>query len=122
MSSSHVLVVTGALARDPESKYTTGGTFLLRFSLPLESRRLTDGQWQTDTTWLSVVQFGKQAETMSSLLRKGSIVTVSGKLEPPKISDDGHKVFLNLVAESVQPVANYGKNKPAERDEQEPLF
>lgn len=118
MSSGHTLVVTAALPREPEAKYTQGGTFLLKFALPLESRRLEDGQWQTDTTWLNVVEFGKTAEGHSKILHKGSIVQVSGQLEPPKISDDGSRVWLNLVARDVQPIANFGKAKQdAARDD-----
>ena len=79
--------VIGNLGRDPETRYTKGGTMNVSFSVAT-SRRFTDasGTPQERTTWFRVTAWGKLAETLDRLaqdgaLTKGQRVFVSGRLE-----------------------------------------
>ena len=118
MSGSQMYIITAPLGRDPELRYTENGTAILRLALPVEVRKKgADGQWGGETFWVSAVEFGKPAESHAHILHKGSIVTVSGELDVPKLSDDGQRVYLNLSARTVTPVSNFG---PASKSKAEP--
>lgn len=77
----------GNLGKDPETRYTKGGTMNVQFSVAT-SRRFTDasGTPQEHTTWFRVTAWGKLAETLDRLaqdgaLTKGQRVFVSGRIE-----------------------------------------
>ena len=71
----------GNLGRDPELKYTQGGTAVLRFSIASNSRKRDGGEWVDHTSWIEVVIFGKRAESLSKHIGKGSKVAVRGRIE-----------------------------------------
>lgn len=87
------ITIIGNLGRDPETRYTPGGTLNVQFSVAV-SRRWNDqsGQQQERTTWYRVTGWGKLAEVMDSLsqqgaLAKGRQVYVSGTLDPREYVD-----------------------------------
>ncbi len=72
----------GNLGKAPEVKSLEGGRVMTRFSLATnETYRNSKGQEITDTQWHNVVAWGKLAENMAKLLKKGSPVVVRGKLQ-----------------------------------------
>ncbi len=77
------IVLSGNLGRDPDLRFTPNGTPVTRFSVAT-SRSWTgaDGQPQERTTWWQVSVWGKQAETVSQNLRKGSQVFIEGRMDP----------------------------------------
>ncbi len=77
------IIFTGYLGRDPEQRFTPGGTAVTSFSVA-NSRKYTggDGQPVTETTWYQVSAFGKQAEACAKYLKKGSKVLIEGRLSP----------------------------------------
>lgn len=83
----HTIIIVGNLGRDPEMRYTPGGTAVTNFSVAT-SRQYTasDGTQVKETTWFRVSAWGKQAETCNQYLRKGSKVLVEGRLTPDNAS------------------------------------
>jgi len=79
----HQILVVGRLGRDPEMRYTQGGTPVTSFSIAT-SRKYNkgDGQLVEETIWIRVSVFGKQAESSAQYLKKGSAVLVEGRLSP----------------------------------------
>ena len=79
----HTIIIVGNLGRDPEMRYTPGGTAVTNFSVAT-SRQYTasDGNPVKETTWFRISAWGKQAETCNQYLRKGSKVLVEGRLTP----------------------------------------
>ncbi len=77
------IFLAGNLGRDPETRYTPGGMPVTSFSLAT-NERWTDqeGQPQQRTTWWRVSVWGKQGETISQYLSKGSQVFVEGRMDP----------------------------------------
>jgi single-strand DNA-binding protein len=75
--------LNGNLGRDPELRYTPGGTPVTNFSIATnEYWTDQDGQRQERTTWWRISVWGKQAEAANEYLRKGSQVFIEGRMDP----------------------------------------
>jgi single-strand DNA-binding protein len=73
--------LTGNLGFDPEVREIAKGRKVARMSVATnESYRNAVGERVTDTQWHTVVAWGRTAEEVERLLRKGSPVTVEGRL------------------------------------------
>lgn len=71
----------GNLGKDPELKNVGSGQALLRLSLATNERyRTVDGEWKDNTQWHPIVLWGKQAEKLAGMVRKGSGLVVEGRL------------------------------------------
>ena len=71
----------GRLTRDPEVKYTSGGTAIAKLSMAV-NRNWTnkEGQKQEDTTFVDVDAFGRQAEVIGQYIKKGNPIFIEGNL------------------------------------------
>jgi len=89
----HTIIIVGNVGREPEMRYTPGGQAVTSFSVAT-SRQYTSNNGQTvkETIWFRVSAWGKQAETCSQYLHKGSKVLVEGRLTPDQASG-GPKTF-----------------------------
>jgi len=86
-------ILIGRLGRDPESRYTGGGSPVCNFSLATdESYTDKAGERQKRTEWHNIVAWGSLAENCSNLLSKGKLAYVEGRLQTRKWNDrDGNK-------------------------------
>ena len=75
------VIVVGNLGRDPEGRYTPGGTFVCNFNVAV-NRRFTDqsGNKQEKVLWFRVAAWGKTGEACNKFLKKGRQVLVEGEL------------------------------------------
>lgn len=124
------IFLTGNLGRDPELRYTPNGTPVTRFSVATNERWTgQDGQQQERTIWWGVSVWGKQAETVSQYLSKGSQVFVEGRMDPdretgnPRIftrRDGSAGASYDLVAIKVKVVGSQGRaasfDEPRDQD------
>ena len=97
-------MIYGNLTRDPEMKALPSGMQVCSMSLAT-NRVYTDrdGKKQENTDYHNVVVFGKQAETSSKWLTKGSGVYVEGRLQTRSWDKDGQKQYrTEIVADRVQ--------------------
>jgi single-strand DNA-binding protein len=93
MASVNKVILIGNLGRDPEVRYTPGGSAVGNFSIAT-TERWTDknGQKQEKTEWHRIVVWGKQAEICKEYLAKGKQVYVEGALQTREWNDrDGNK-------------------------------
>lgn len=72
------LIIIGNLGKEPETRYTAKGDPVTSFSVAT-SRKFGE---KDETTWFRVSVWGKQAESCSKYLTKGSKVLVEGRLRP----------------------------------------
>ena len=97
-------MIYGNLTRDPEMKALPSGMSVC--SLSIATNRVytdRDGKKQENTDYHNVVVFGKQAETTSKWLTKGSGVYVEGRLQTRSWDKDGQKQYrTEIVADRVQ--------------------
>lgn len=71
----------GHVGQNPEVKSLSNGKKLSRFSIAInESYKNEAGEKVTDTQWHNITAWGKQAELVEKLLKKGSEVAIEGKL------------------------------------------
>lgn len=93
MASINKVILVGHLGRDPEVRFTAGGTTVANFTLATNDV-WTDkaGEKQERTEWHRIVVWGKQAEIMGEYLSKGKQVYVEGSLQTREWNDrDGNK-------------------------------
>jgi len=83
------ITLIGHLGNDPEMRYTPSGVAVASFRMAT-SRTWSNanGERQEKTTWFRVSVWGKQAETVSQYLHKGSKVLVTGEVEDPNVYTD----------------------------------
>lgn len=115
--SSEVVTITAKLGRDAELKYLQSGKAVLKFSLPVDKRIKSGDEWKTETLWYGVEEWGEIAEKHGELIRKGTLVTASGELQMPRVGDNGN-VYLTLNARSVTLLADFGKAKQPQAEQQ----
>jgi len=103
----------GRLTRDPELRYTPGGTGVCKFGIAINrTYRNQEGNNIEEVLFINVTTWGKQAENVSQFLKKGRRVAISGELRSNSWQDkEGNKrtsfevnartvQFLDLVKDS----------------------
>ncbi|MBK8225708.1 MAG: single-stranded DNA-binding protein [Flavobacteriales bacterium] len=85
--------LVGRIGKDPELKTVGSGNAMLRMSIATNERfKGADGEWKDDTQWHPIVAWGKQAERLATILRKGSGIVIEGRLVHRSYEDkDGIK-------------------------------
>ncbi|MBI5445475.1 MAG: single-stranded DNA-binding protein [Deltaproteobacteria bacterium] len=98
------VILIGNLGKDPEVRYTQGGTAVGNFSLATTERRKQGETWADHTEWHNIVVFGRQAELSSQYLQKGSTVYVEGRLQTRKWQDkEGNNRYMTeIVVNDIQ--------------------
>lgn len=79
----------GNLTKDPEVRYTAGGTPVTTLRLAVNSKFKQGDETKDDTLFIDAVVFGKQAENCGTYLHKGNPVLVEGRLRERKWESDG---------------------------------
>ena len=96
----------GNLTRDPEVRYTSGGTAIAKLGMAI-NRTWTnkEGQKQEETTFVDVDAFGRQAEVIGQYLKKGRPVMIEGRLKLDQWDDKqtgAKRSKLGVVLEGFQ--------------------
>ena len=98
-------LIYGNLTRDPEMRSLPNGTAVTQFSVATNRvYKDKNGARQESTDYHNVVVFGRQAETVSQYLRKGSGVFVEGRMQTRSWDDkDGTKKYrTEVIADRIQ--------------------
>jgi len=83
MASFNKVILVGNLTRDPQVKYTTGGTAVTEIGLAV-NRQWFDKQSNSrkeETTFVDVTLWGRTAEVAGEYLSKGKQVLIEGRLQ-----------------------------------------
>jgi len=105
MASLNKVLLIGNLTRPPELRYTPSGTAVADVRLAVNRNYTTQGGEKRDEVcFLTVVVWGKQAESCGEYLDKGSQIFVEGRLQTRDWEGkDGQKrTATEVVAERVQ--------------------
>lgn len=103
--SFNKITIVGNLGRDPELRYTPQGNAVCSFSVATnEKKKDKAGDLQDVTTWFRITLWGKQAETASKYLTKGSPIYIEGRLRVEEWTDrDGNQRYtLEVQATDMQ--------------------
>ncbi|MBA3314376.1 MAG: single-stranded DNA-binding protein [Planctomycetota bacterium] len=113
MASYNRVLLLGNLTRDPQVRYTPGGTAVAELGLAV-NRTWFDkqaNQKKEETTFVDVTLWGRQAEVAGEYLSKGRSVFIEGRLQLDQWEDktSGEKRSkLKVVGEAMQMVG--GRN------------
>lgn len=126
------VVIKGNLTQEPELRYTSKGTALVRFGVAVDRRWInkTSGQQEESVSFFEVAAWETLAEHCAASLRKGMRVIVEGRLEQDSwVGDDGVKrSSVEVRADDVGPslrwqeaqVNSVRRGQPAGRWDMEP--
>jgi single-strand DNA-binding protein len=92
--SVNKVILIGRLGKDPELKYTSGGTPFCRFSLATDDswNDKASGERQERTEWHNIVAWDRLAEICNQYLTKGKLVYIEGSLQTREWDDqEGNK-------------------------------
>lgn len=105
MANLNKVLIIGNLTRDPELRYTPGGTAVANLRMAT-NRRFKDksGEVKQEVCYLTVVTWDKQAEVCNQYLHKGSPLFVEGRLQSRSWDGpDGKKRnVIEIRAERIQ--------------------
>jgi single-strand DNA-binding protein len=105
MASLNKVLLIGNLTRAPELRYTPSGTAVSDLRLAVNRAYTTQGgDKREETCFLTVVVWGKQAESAAQYLDKGSPVMVEGRLQTRdwETKDGQKRNVVEVVAERLQ--------------------
>ena len=112
------VILIGNLTRDPELRYTPGGTPVCNFRLAVNSRYKQSDESKDDTLFIDIVTFGKQAETCSQYLTKGRPALVEGRLQERRWESDGQqRSKMEVTASTVRFLGKKGEGPAASSEE-----
>jgi single-strand DNA-binding protein len=118
MSNFNKIILMGNLTKDLEVRYTPSNIAVGNFSLAVNTTigKDADGKPKTETLFVDVVVFGKQAETISQYCKKGSPLFVEGRLRLRTWEDkDGNKHSKHeVVLSGFQFLNSNKKEEPAD--------
>src|SRR5678809_266793 len=92
--SINKVILIGRLGKDPELKYTAGGTPFCRFSMATDDvwNDKASGERQEKTEWHNIVAWDRLAEICNQYLTKGRLVYIEGSLQTREWDDqEGNK-------------------------------
>jgi single-strand DNA-binding protein len=111
------VILIGNLTKDPELRYTPQGTPVTSFRLAVNYRYKQSDDTKQETMFIDNVVFGKQAESCSKYLSKGSSVLVEGRLQERRWESNGQqRSKFEVIAQSVRFLSKKGGPQTTEAD------
>jgi single-strand DNA-binding protein len=111
----NLAILSGNIGQDPETRHTQGGTSVTSFTLAT-SRNWKDeaGERKQQTEWHRITVFGKNGENVAKYCKKGSKVSVQGRIHYSEYTDrDGNKKYATeIIADEVY-FLDSAKREPA---------
>lgn len=104
MASLNRIFLIGNLTRDPELRYTPGGTAVASFGMAINTPiTRPSGESKDDVCFVKIVVWGKQGENCKQYLSKGRLVFVEGRLIYRSWEQEGKtRSTLEVRADRVQ--------------------
>jgi len=92
----------GRLTRDPETRYTSSGVAVTRFSLAINRPQRRDST-NNEVDFFRIVTWRKLAEICNEFLRKGKLVAIEGRLQISSYEKNGQKnQSVEVVADNMK--------------------
>ncbi len=96
------VVLIGRLTRNPELKYTAGGTAVSKIAVAVGGRKTANGE--ETVSFLPITLFGKSASNIVQYLHKGDRLAVDGRIQQTRWNDkDGNpRNAIEIIADHVE--------------------
>lgn len=104
MASLNKVMLMGNLTRDPELKYTQGGSPYAKFGLAINRKFKQGDEWKEDVCFVDITVWGTPAENCCKYLSKGRPAFIEGRLNFNSWQTDAgeKKNKLEVVANNIQ--------------------
>ena len=112
MASLNKVMLIGNLGKDPEVRYTAGGTAVASFSLATSEKfKNKNGDFEEKTEWHNITLWARLAEIAGEYLSKGKTVYIEGRLQTRKWQDKEGKdrYTTEIVGEKMQMLSGKGE-------------
>ncbi|MEG1256878.1 single-stranded DNA-binding protein [Clostridium sp.] len=106
------VVLIGRLTKNPELNFTSGtGNAVCKFTIAVNRRFKKEGQPEAD--FIPVVVWGKQAESTANYMKKGSLLSVAGRIETRsyEATDGSRRYVTEVIADEVSFLEYGNKNE-----------
>lgn len=118
MASFNRVILVGNLTRDPEVRYTPGGTAVSEIGLAVNRQWFdkNSNERKEETTFVDVTLWGRQAEVAGEYLSKGRQILIEGRLQTDSWDDKEtgkRRSKLRVVAEQMTMLGSRGDGPPA---------
>jgi single-strand DNA-binding protein len=108
------IFLVGRLTKDPETKvFEDTGKTVTRFTLAVD-RIYKNNSGKKETDFIPIILWGKRAEIVSMYMKKGRLISLSGRLQTRNYDDSEGK--RKYVAEVVTDEFQFIDSKKAEED------
>ena len=113
----NTVILIGRLTRNPELRYTGGGTAVASFALAVD-RPFNNQQGERETDFIDIVCWRQLAEQVSQHLTKGRLVAVEGRLQirSYETQDGQRRKVAEVVANTVRFLDRPRTAAPAESE------
>lgn len=99
MNNLNRVVLQGNLVRDVEVKYGSSGTAYGSFCIAVNGSKKVGDEWKETSAFVECKAFGRSLETCAPHMKKGTSVTVDGKIEQESWqAKDGQKKSRLVVS------------------------
>jgi len=105
MAYLNKVLLIGNLTKDPELRYTPNGTAVCDFRIAVNRVYTTNNEKKEETCFIDINVWGRQAESVSKYLQKGSSAFIEGRLQLDQWEDretGKARSRMRVVAERVQ--------------------
>ena len=107
LPEQNVVLLVGRLTRDPNVAFTQKGQAVCRCSIAVNRRYLdkTTNEWKDDPVFVPIVIWGAAAERCKDRVRKGTPISVEGRLTMDEYTDKNTgqlRKTLQVTASRVQ--------------------
>jgi single-strand DNA-binding protein len=90
-SDLNKVILIGRLTRDPELKYTQGGTSVCSFSIANNRTYVTAGEKKEQVSFFNCVAWAKTGEVIAEYCKKGKRIGIEGRLQQRSWDDQEGK-------------------------------
>ena len=123
MAFDNTVTVTGNITRDPELRFTPGGSAVATFGLAWNRRwqnRQTN-ETEEQVSFFDVTCWNTLAENVSESLVKGTRVVVCGRLEQRswETSDGDRRSKIEIIADEVSPSLRWATGEVTRNERRE---
>jgi single-strand DNA-binding protein len=92
------VVLAGRLTKDPELRFTPNGTPVSNFTIAVQRDYKNESTGEYEADFFNCVAWRETGERIGNMLKKGSFISVIGKLETRNYeAQDGKRVYVTEI-------------------------
>ena len=104
-------VIVGRLVRNPDVRVLNDGKTVSKFTVAVD-RRFKNKNGEKEADFIPVVVFGKPAEFVAEYVKKGNMVSVSGRITTGSYEKEGRKIYTTeITADEVNSIGSKKDNQ-----------